>query len=110
MRLKTKYEFIHFVENSIKGQKTQRWECVRSANGIYIGMVRWHGGWWSYIFYPEEGSSYDAKCFRDIADFMDNLTKRQRESWRKKKTDKKPDLGPDENTKDAIKELNPNFF
>lgn len=83
--MKTRYEFIHFIENSIKGQKTSRWECTDNANGIFLGMVRWEGAWWKYNYFPADGTSYDNKCLRDIADFTENLTKELKTTWRKKK-------------------------
>lgn len=41
------------------------------------GVIRWHGPWRGYV-YECEASFYDAKCLRQIADFIDAVNKEHR--------------------------------
>ena len=34
-----------------------------------LGFIQWRTGWRRYVFATEEGTEYDARCLRDIADF-----------------------------------------
>jgi hypothetical protein len=56
-------------------RKTATWAV---ANGDYIlGYVRWFAKWRKYAFYPrdDEQTIYEQACLRDIANFIENLTK-----------------------------------
>jgi hypothetical protein len=83
--MKERYEYIHFKESSEAGKKTKRWECFNNESGLFHGRVKWSGAFWSYIFHPAHGSSFDHKCLRDIAEFTEGVTKELRKSWQQKK-------------------------
>lgn len=56
-------------------RKTATWVV---ANGDYIlGMVKWFAKWRKYAFYPrdDEPTVYEQTCLREIAKFIEDLTK-----------------------------------
>lgn len=61
--------------------KTKVWEVRNISNGTHSddvpGFIRWHGAWRGYV-YECEASFYDAKCLRQIADFIDAANKDHR--------------------------------
>lgn len=74
--------YIDIVEvgTSASG-KTKVYEVRNISNGTHSndipGVIRWHGAWRGYV-YECEASFYDAKCLRQIADFIDGANKEQR--------------------------------
>lgn len=87
--MRTNFEFIHFKKIDNPGKSTSIWVCIHSIAGNQLGIVRWEGAWWRYTFHPNPGTSYDSKCNRDIADFMEVATEWQRKLWREKSKKKK---------------------
>lgn len=86
--MKTNFKFIHFEKINNPDRSTSKWICIHNIIGNQLGIVRWEGAWWRYTFHPNPGTSYDAKCNRDIADFTEAATAWQRKQWyenRKKK-------------------------
>lgn len=70
-----------YIEIMYKGTspsgKTKIWE-VQNIHGDDIpGIIRWHGAWRGYV-YECEASFYDAKCMRQIADFIDAANQEHR--------------------------------
>lgn len=53
--------------------KTKVWSVVTTydGGGVELGVVKWHGAWRKYAFYPEYGTLFEPTCLRDIAAFID---------------------------------------
>jgi hypothetical protein len=68
------YIEINYVHHSESG-KTKVFE-VRNKNtpDDVPGFIRWHGPWRGYV-YECEASFYDAKCLRQIANFIDDANR-----------------------------------
>lgn len=61
--------------------KTKIWEVRNISQGTNAhdipGFIKWRGAWRGYV-YECEASFYDAKCLRQIADFIDAANKEHR--------------------------------
>jgi hypothetical protein len=60
-------------------RKTRTW-AVRSnydGNGL-LGRIAWFTRWRKYAFWPETGCIFEQVCMREISDFIETHTKRQR--------------------------------
>lgn len=67
-----RYEFIHFVLIEQK-KKTGVYECKNNNCGDVLGIVKWHGPWRQYCFFPTGPAVYSTGCLSDINDFMHKL-------------------------------------
>lgn len=70
--MKTRYKYIHFVETR-KLPKTKVYACVNNNSNERIGLLKWHGAWRQYCFFPEFNTVYSLGCLNDIAEFMRQL-------------------------------------
>jgi len=61
--------------------KTEIWAVLTKGDKLVLGVIRWHGPWRSYAFFPKGGTLYEEDCLRDIADFIEEKMK----EWRQKK-------------------------
>lgn len=69
----------------VTGNKTSQWGVYTADEKIVLGAVRWHGAWKGYAFVTG-GSAvmlFEQKCLREIADFVENETKKHREQKKK---------------------------
>ena len=48
---------------------------VHNLTSIELGLVRWHGPWRRYVFYPSVETFFDADCLFTIAEFCERQTK-----------------------------------
>lgn len=69
----TKHLEFDFIGASPSG-KTKIWAVNNLSNGT-IGEIRWAGNFRKYALYPYNMTLFDSKCLRDIADFLDVVTK-----------------------------------
>jgi hypothetical protein len=61
--------------------KTQIWTVRATLQaGAILGMIRWHGAWRKYAFYPNKDTLFEEDCLRDIANFCEGQTKQHREA------------------------------
>jgi hypothetical protein len=58
--------------------KTEIW-FIRNVEGRELGNITWHCGWRKYVFESFENNCYEEQCLRDIATFLENLTKKHKE-------------------------------
>jgi hypothetical protein len=54
---------------------TQVWFVLPEKSDRPIGVIRWHTSWRKYGFFPENNTIYEEVCLREIADFIEELTK-----------------------------------
>jgi hypothetical protein len=87
-KYKTKGKWVTFCwkRNSDSG-KTQIWEIV-SDDRMLLGYVEWHGRWRKYAFFPLSVTLYEEVCLREIAEFIETLTKQHREAAKAAKAGK----------------------
>ncbi len=38
-----------------------------------LGEIRWYSAWRRYVFFPRDGTLYDAGCLREVAEFLGTL-------------------------------------
>lgn len=57
--------------------KTKIW-TVHSTAGGSLGEVRWFAPWRKYAYYPQTGCLFEEDCLRDIADFVEKVTREHR--------------------------------
>lgn len=69
----TTYEYIHFVKVEQR-EKTAVWSCRNNKSGDELGIVKWHGPWRAYCFFPSGPAVYSAGCLIDLAEFMGKRT------------------------------------
>ena len=90
--MKTDYEYIYFREIPNPGKKTTKWICKNEIEKR-LGYIVWWGAWRKYVFRidntiirnRDDYLVFDYNCFNDINEFADQLTKKQRRGWGKKK-------------------------
>jgi len=68
------YEYIEFVRVEEK-PKTSVWSCRNRKSGDELGIVRWHGPWRRYCYFPSVQAVYSEGCLTDIADFLASHTR-----------------------------------
>ena len=75
--MKTKFKWIWF--NKIEGKpKTQVWECYSNESDEELGLVKWYGPWRQYCFFPETSLLFNPECMREVAEFVETLTKKHK--------------------------------
>ena len=57
--------------------KTKIWNVCAIGSGDVLGIVKWHGAWRRYAFFPKD-ALFEEQCLRDIADFIELKTKEHR--------------------------------
>jgi hypothetical protein len=77
---------IHFNFVRFAGRKApiiEVWESY--GKGERIGTVRWYAPKRQYVFEPREGMVYETTYLREIANFCERMTKKERQGWRRSK-------------------------
>ena len=69
-------QFLH-VGKTASG-KTDIFLVQNPENGSFLGEVRWHGAWRKYCFFPTVGTLFEQVCLRDISDFIEAETQKQK--------------------------------
>lgn len=65
--------WITFIRQPDK-PKTQHWK-LSSADGTILGEIKWYPSWRQYTYFPFIQAVYEEVCLREIADFVERLTK-----------------------------------
>jgi len=73
--MKTEYQYLIFTEVKKTTGKTRIFECRNKKSKIVLGIVKWHGAWRQYCYFPTIQAVYSAGCLKDIADFISQLKK-----------------------------------
>ena len=76
---KTTYEYLVFEQVKVEGfnkTKTTPWTCMNLKSRGELGMVKWHGAWRQYCYFPTVQAVYSSGCLSDIADFLNQLNKK----------------------------------
>lgn len=60
---------------------THKYTVTNRSNGAIIGIVRWYVFWRKYCFFPQN-CILDAKCLKDIGEFVELKTNERKEEWK----------------------------
>ncbi len=69
---------LKFVEAE-PNKKTRRMWVVNKHDDVPLGNIGWFGRWRKYAFYPLPGMVFEQDCLRDIADYIETMTKEHRQ-------------------------------
>lgn len=58
-----------------KSRKTQVWHVDSSNGNVEVGVIKWHGPWRKYCFFPSGDMLFDQHCLRMIATFIEDETR-----------------------------------
>lgn len=78
-----KVKYIKFVEVSNEGKKTKRFNVVNLSEQK-LGVILFNPRWRKYVFAPNEHTIFDSECLNDIIEFLNEETKKWRESTKNK--------------------------
>lgn len=70
-----KYITIKQIESDTK---TMKFDVLANSSQEKIGIIKWHGAWRQYAFYPEPNTLFSIECMEVINFFMDNLNHERR--------------------------------
>jgi hypothetical protein len=73
-------EFLNFKDEGRAGKATNTYSVLARKNGALLGQVKWFSQWVRYAFFPINGI-FDAKCLREISEFLDLKTAELRKTW-----------------------------
>ena len=79
-------KYIYFWHDSQNDNpKTQVWFVLAKERNGWLGRISWSGRWRCYKFSPtfNDDLDFEHQCLRDIADFIEKLTKEVRLTWKK---------------------------
>jgi hypothetical protein len=77
-------KWLKFVEINLRdNRKTQVWAVLTIDGRNNLGAVSWFGAWRRYTFTPNEKTTFEQDCLRDIAWFIEEETKRYKSSRKK---------------------------
>ncbi len=70
--------WVKFVEGPPK-PKTKTWSIMsKYEEGLELGQISWFSKWRKYAFFPKDSTLYEEKCLRDIAQFLQDQTKKHK--------------------------------
>jgi len=68
------YKYLRFVEKPRPPErKTEIYSCRNKRTDTELGVIRWHGPWRQYCYFPTVQAVYSAGCLQDITDFIGGL-------------------------------------
>ena len=67
-----KYKYIEFIIKEQK-PKTKVFSCLNINNQYELGIVKWHGPWRQYCYFPTTAAMYSQGCMKDISSFIKEL-------------------------------------
>ncbi len=70
--------FIRILEVAPGGRKTKRFRVDSKEGGYEISYVYFYPKWRKYVFEPLPDTVYEEVCMREIAQFIEDQTKRWR--------------------------------
>lgn len=69
--LTTKY--LQFHDITPEGRKTKIISFGSVNDNYCLGLIKWHGAWRKYCFFPSNDCLYDKNCMLDILNYIDLL-------------------------------------
>lgn len=72
--IKTEYAWIRFEQKEeYESKKTKVFFCYNKENNTCLGIVKWHGGFRKYSFFPGDKMVFEETCLNHIAHFLNQL-------------------------------------
>lgn len=68
--MKNKYLIFKIIGHT---PKTKIVEVQSKLHGYKLGIIKWYGAWWQYVFYPEKETLYSKGCMEDIIEYIKGL-------------------------------------
>lgn len=68
--------FLDFVDFGVTC-KTKRFS-INTKTGDFIGVIKWHGAWRKYCFFPHGDTVWDSKCLNEILTFISDLMEKRK--------------------------------
>lgn len=59
-------------------QRTKVFEVTDFEETVILGVIKWHGPWRKYCFFPERSTLYDASCLSYIAHMCFDYTEKHK--------------------------------
>jgi len=75
--LTTKY--LRFFDITPHGRKTKIISIGPINDNMTLGLIKWHGAWRKYCFFPSYDVLYDTNCLKDVISFIDQLMSERKE-------------------------------
>ena len=76
-QIHTDSKYLSFHQLLGRSQKT---EVIRvQGTKDTLGIIKWHGAWRQYCFFPKADTLYNNQCMSEIQDMLSQLNKMQRE-------------------------------
>lgn len=67
----TAQKYISFKQFPNPGKKTKTWGVYSTASfQDPVGVIKWHGPWRKYVFFPSEFCLFDSNCLDLISEFL----------------------------------------
>ena len=63
-------EYMVFTSVRTKSTKTGKWRVENRNSGALLGIIKWHGAWRQYCFFPEADCIFNKGCLEDINEFI----------------------------------------
>ncbi len=73
-RLYQAYEYIRITALPAKPRrKTRVYEVGSLSSDTCLGVIKWHGAWRQYCFFPAAETLWSRGCLADVIDFLERL-------------------------------------
>lgn len=69
----TDFESVHLIIRVIEEKPETKVYEVLTKDEEFLGIIKWHGPWRKYIFFPDDKTMYDSNCMRMLAGFIDDM-------------------------------------
>lgn len=90
MQVSKVYKYLTVVVSPRpEGRRTNVYYVINKKRSC-IGVVKWHGPWKRFCFYPSPESCYDPVCLESVADFCRLAMSDYREERHGPRADGKP--------------------
>ena len=79
---------VYICQCHNKGKKTKLFAVRRDdKTGLcaILGLIKWSGKWWQYVFEPESNTQWSADCKQGIVNFENKINREERRRWQRKK-------------------------
>lgn len=71
--------YIRFNEHPQPNRKTMVWAVTSVYDNTLLGFIGWFPRFRKFSFFPRKDTVYEEVCLRDIAEFCETETKKQKE-------------------------------
>ena len=77
--------YMKAEQTSADADRTKVW-CIRNLRSDdALGVIKWHGAWRSYCFFPARETVFSAGCMGDLIRFISEANGEQHAKWKGRK-------------------------